>query len=727
MYLKSIELSGFKSFAKKSALTFSSPIAGIVGPNGSGKSNTAEAFRFVLGEQSIKSMRGKRGPDLIWAGNERQPQANRARVTLTFDNKQNLFDIDFEEIVVERIVHRDGANEYTINGSKVRLKDIVELLSKANIGASGHHIISQGEADRILGASEKDRREMIEEALGLKTFHYKKEESEKKLAATTENMKEAHQVRRELAPQLAHLERQMKKLERSRALKAELISRYTHYIGTQRLYVKIQERELQRREDEAHCAVAKLTEALHEADKDAHADSDITRTLTQLDEHIQQLAHKKSDLVHTRGRLEGQLSLMREQSTQTHAQDSQRPVPYVQVVELLHDVRARLEDAHTRNDTSLLHEVIHTVETFLERLSRFDDSVPQNSAILDGDEHREQLEREFAETKESLSALESEETALATKRSNLLTHIHEQQARERASQEVYYARKDELRSAQRAVADIAREREALAHTMSELVRIEHRAQDRGVAHIHTQQAVEHTQEELNEVARDIERLEARLEESGSIDENVVGEYQDIHKRMEFIEREVADLEHSKQSLIEILKSLDAELETRFNEGMEKINTEFQSFFSMLFEGGSAKLNLTKRVVHTNDDGQDIEEHAKDGIEVKVQLPRKKVATLDVLSGGERALTSIALIFAMSQVNPPPFIILDETDAALDEANSRRYADMVRELSKRSQLILITHNRQTMEAAGELYGVTMGSDGVSKLLSVKFDEAVSVAK
>ena len=122
-----------------------------------------------------------------------------------------------------------------------------------------------------------------------------------------------------------------------------------------------------------------------------------------------------------------------------------------------------------------------------------------------------------------------------------------------------------------------------------------------------------------------------------------------------------------------------------------------------------------------------EKMAKDGIELSVNLPNKRVKGLEMLSGGERALTSIALIFAMSQVNPPPFIILDETDAALDEANSRRYGDMIAALAEKSQLILITHNRETMSRAGVLYGVTMGSDGISKLLSVKLDEAVAVAK
>ena len=121
------------------------------------------------------------------------------------------------------------------------------------------------------------------------------------------------------------------------------------------------------------------------------------------------------------------------------------------------------------------------------------------------------------------------------------------------------------------------------------------------------------------------------------------------------------------------------------------------------------------------------EEGEEGIEINVNLPRKKIKGLMMLSGGERALTSITLLFAISQVNPPPFIILDETDAALDEANSRKYGDMIVNLSKYSQLILITHNRETMSRAGVLYGVTMGADGTSKLLSIRFDEAVKTAK
>ena len=200
MYLKSLEISGFKSFAKKSSLDFKSAVTAIVGPNGSGKSNVAEAFRFVLGEQSIKSMRGKKGEDLIWNGSEEQPRANRALVKAIFDNKKKIFNLDFDEVSIERVVNRDGVNEYSINGTQVRLKDVLELLAGAHVGASGHHIISQGEADRILTSSIKERRSMIEDALGLKVYQYKRVESERKLEKTFENISQVESLRREIAP-----------------------------------------------------------------------------------------------------------------------------------------------------------------------------------------------------------------------------------------------------------------------------------------------------------------------------------------------------------------------------------------------------------------------------------------------------------------------------------------------------------------------------------------------
>jgi len=238
--------------------------------------------------------------------------------------------------------------------------------------------------------------------------------------------------------------------------------------------------------------------------------------------------------------------------------------------------------------------------------------------------------------------------------------------------------------------------------------------------------------------RETERLKIKIEESGiGNGDAVVREFKQTKERDEFLARELEDLEKSAASLKEIIAELEKTIDIRFTEGLKQINVALHDFFQKLFGGGEAKLRIEEphrpsRQGLDVEDGDEEDEMVEEeelyaGLSISVSLPRKKIRGLEVLSGGERALTSIALIFSMTQVNPPPFLILDETDAALDEANSKRYADMIKELGQKSQLIVITHNRATMAAAGELYGVTMGHDGVSKLLSVKLEEAERVAK
>ena len=186
--------------------------------------------------------------------------------------------------------------------------------------------------------------------------------------------------------------------------------------------------------------------------------------------------------------------------------------------------------------------------------------------------------------------------------------------------------------------------------------------------------------------------------------------------------------------------LNEKLDTEFKAGVKKINKQFSDFFTLMFGGGVAELFIVKiekrKKRDTDLDLSDLpgdvvpdeeDEDDEEGIDIAVSLPHKKTKGLTMLSGGERALTSIALLFAISQVNPPPFMVLDETDAALDEANSRKYGDMIENLAKLSQLMVITHNRETMSRAGVLYGITMGTDAVSKVLSIAFEEAVEVAK
>src|SRR3989344_5244651 len=231
MRLKTLQLNGFKSFAQKTILEFENPIVAIVGPNGSGKSNVVEAVRFVLGEQSMKSMRGKGGSDLIFKGSKNLSKAARAAVIIYFNNTDKVFkltndggedvNLNYDTISISREVFSDGLNKNILNGSEVRLKDIHNLLASVNICSSGHHSISQGEADRILNANPRERKEMVEDALGLKSYQYKIKESERKLGRTEENMKEVGLLLRENAPHLNFLKKQVEKFEKVKEMQTE--------------------------------------------------------------------------------------------------------------------------------------------------------------------------------------------------------------------------------------------------------------------------------------------------------------------------------------------------------------------------------------------------------------------------------------------------------------------------------------------------------------------------
>ena len=241
--------------------------------------------------------------------------------------------------------------------------------------------------------------------------------------------------------------------------------------------------------------------------------------------------------------------------------------------------------------------------------------------------------------------------------------------------------------------------------------------------------------------REIERGKIRLEDIGAAGgEDVEKEYTDTIERDAYLEKEIADLVQTQESLYALIAELNEKLDTEFKSGVKKINHQFGDFFRLMFGGGVAELHVVKiekrKKRDTDLDLSDVpggatpdedEEDDEEGIDIAVSLPHKKIKGLQMLSGGERALTSIALLFAISQVNPPPFMVLDETDAALDEANSRKYGDMIENLAKLSQLMVITHNRETMSRAGVLYGITMGNDAVSKVLSISFEDASLVAK
>ena len=208
MYLKNIEVHGFKSFAQKINFEFHNGITGIVGPNGSGKSNVADAVRWVLGEQSAKQLRGGNMQDVIFSGTELRKPLSYASVAITLDNTDHRLPIDYNEVTVTRRLYRSGESEYLINGSTCRLKDINEMFYDTGIGKEGYSIIGQGQIDRILSSKPEDRRELFDEAVGIVKFKRRKNQALKKLAEEQQNMVRVTDILSELNRQLGPLERQ---------------------------------------------------------------------------------------------------------------------------------------------------------------------------------------------------------------------------------------------------------------------------------------------------------------------------------------------------------------------------------------------------------------------------------------------------------------------------------------------------------------------------------------
>ena len=761
MLLKSLEINGFKSFAKKSLLEFSTPITSIVGPNGSGKSNTAEAFRFVLGEQSIKSLRGKKGEDLIFNGSADGSRTNRAHVKLTFDNSSKFLPIDFDEVTLERVVHRDSVNEYLINGSQVRLKDIAELLASAHIGTSGHHIISQGEADRILNSNMRERKEMIEDALGLKIYQYKKNESERKLDKTKENIEKVESLRRELAPHIRFLRKQVEKVEKARLLREELVLLYKEYLKREITYISSTKERIH---SEMHLPKSELSEleknladakAVLEASK---TESPKTFELISLEASLRAVDTDKNELLREAGRMEGEIhsiqrliqrekeALMREDTKTVYLRD-------VEVV--AKSIESLAMDANQISSIEEIRSLVQKIKDELRAFVEHNKGVVSTDSISSYENDLNDLQVRRTELEEKIISIKDTEASFREKIAFIKSEIDkDKEGSMEAEKNIFkiMARQNELYSVVNALrsqenqlqleeeefkrelqeAYVLAGREAVNYDEYEIKNSEGVIQKTGDILLENR-APQHDRR------RNIEKIKIRLEEmGGGGSEEIMKEFRDAEERDTFLAKEVVDMEQSSLSLSSLIKELEEKLNLEFKQGIDKINLAFTEFFQKMFGGGHAGLRVVRETKKRRgeltemenfenlEDGPKEEEY-EEGIEIDVSLPFKKTKGLMMLSGGERALTSIALLFAISQVNPPPFIILDETDAALDEANSKKYGDMIEALAKYSQLILITHNRETMSRAGVLYGVTMGSGGASKLLSIKFDEAVAVAK
>ena len=722
MRLTTLTLSGFKSFARTTSFEFPVPASAIVGPNGSGKSNVAEAIRWVLGEQSMKSLRGRKGEDLIFNGSTGAPRMGKASVALHFDNRDHFIPLDFDEVLLERKIFRDGTNEYYLNGSQVRLKDIVELLAKIGLGEAKHNIIGQGEVDRTLAASPRERRDLLEEAIGLRLYQLKKREAERKLEETNENAGQVSLLLKEIGPHLKFLKSQAEKAEKREVVRTELQDHIGAHVQREGASIAT---AFGRLEEEAAPAKTKLrrlegeiSRLAMEIEKGERGDGSAD-ALRGKEKELAELGSQRRELERELGRIEGRLE------TAPAAKRGRTRVEIAALKAAIRPIITELANAARLDTIPALQEHIRAIGARLERTVAALERTGGDDGILENTPGTPDLSAERDRIQKELALLNS---ALEAVRKGLNAHIQNIDQAQIGLRERFQKlreREDEANALKAALQRVAFEREKLALRKKDLARlIEESGFDRRELEKNGTPFAALAPEELK---KKIERLRARLEEIGGIDETVLKEYRDTKTRHDFLERELNDLAAAGKDLGELITELEDRIEHDFQAGFANIKREFHDYFRIIFGGGKGVLAYVplKRSSGADANAGEIETAADEtdyGIDIEVDLPRKRIKGLAMLSGGERALVSIALLFAITAVNPPPFLVLDETDAALDEANSQKYSAILKELSKKTQLIVITHNRETMKQAGILYGVTMGEDGMSKILSLKLEEA-----
>jgi chromosome segregation ATPase len=759
MTFKSIELTGFKSFGKKSIVNFTTPITSIVGPNGSGKSNIVEAIRFVLGEQSMKSLRGKGGVDLIFKGSKALSSSSRAQVQITFDNTDKIFSftnsglgvsLDYDEVVIGREVFADGSNKYSINHTEVRLKDVVDLLASVNIGSSGHHIISQGEADRVLNASNKERRSMIEDALGLRVYQYRIKESERKLEKTSLNIKEVQALRREIAPHLAFLKKQVQVVERAREMREELRNLYKTYLSSEGTYIKHESKRLSDLRHHLNEKVKFLDSRIEELQKQKNENQTENIYAKEIEENENKISivrNNKNELVRKLGRIEGIIEGIEHQFSKVKEVKT-RIIEETEWRIFVSDISSRIDEALKIEDLPRVIEALKNIKIRLNELESNNEGENKNISLDDNAEYKE-MNNSKNEIVAELEKIQREEKEILNIIGELKQKEQDGLASYRDNERILYELLREKNEVTSNSHSLNFEEEKLGMIKNafdmELAEAGVLIGREIVSFAQTEVEGDINRQSQEETRRKIERIKIKIEDAGSGSGNdIMKEYEETAQRDTFLAKEIDDLNKSIKDCQILIQELKEKLDSEFKIGVEKINKQFQEFFALMFGGGGAFLSITMehKKPKKNDESVSEEDESEDeyeeeeeeseigferGIEINVNLPHKKVKDLHMLSGGERSLTSIALLFAISQVNPPPFLVLDETDAALDEANSRKYGNMLENLSKYSELIVVTHNRETMSRAHVLYGVTMGAEGASKLLSIHLEDATAYAK
>jgi chromosome segregation ATPase len=758
MYLRSIEMKGFKSFPERAKLEFSPGVSVIVGPNGSGKSNITDAVLWALGEQSPGAIRGASMQDVISAGGKGVGQRRAAEVEVVIDNSEGRAATELSEISIQRRLDRSGEGTYRLNGARCRLVDIVEVLSDTNLGREMHSVISQGRVESIVHSKPRDRRLLVEEAAGLGKHRKRRRRSELKLRSARDNLDRALDLEREARARLRPLKRQAQAAELGARIEREELQLRGRLVAEELRSGADSARAAEQAAEQARAKRAAVEERLTEvseqrrAAEERFAARDRERTeawgvLTKLRGDQQRIAVRSAGLADREAELAASLEGLRAEFgplTLDVGAGSGAPGERARKLEQeLGEIEAGLSGAadglaRARSADAPEPEreaALGAVQSGAERASRH----ARRAEGLLGERHREALRRRVAAGEELLDDARSAAAAIAAAEAAVRARVERIEARvvgeegdgDAIAEEMRSCsqREYELQAEMKAASDRLTEAEVEASQLGdrraeaarELATISERlGEEVGAAE------QELGEEERAEIDRRLERLERRRAQIGPVNPLAEREYEEAREHVESLQVQREDTERGMRELEALIRDIDREIERAFEQTFEATAENFGEMVEHLFPGGRGRLRRVslrpaQEPEPAADGGLDEEEDGEDeredlGVEIEVTPAGKSTRKLSLLSGGEKSLVALAFVFAVFLARPCPFYILDEVEAALDDANIDRFLQLIRRFSGRAQFVIVTHQKRTMDAADVLYGVTMGGDGVTKVIS-----------
>jgi chromosome segregation protein len=731
MQLKHIKLSGFKSFVDPTKISFPTNMVGVVGPNGCGKSNVIDAVRWVLGELSAKNLRGESMVDVIFNGSENRKASGQCSIELLFDNSSAKIGgeyASFNEVSIKRVMTRDAQSDYFINNTKCRRKDVQDIFLGTGLGPSSYAIIEQGMVTKLVSAKPDELRTHIEEAAGVSKYRERRRETESRIKRTRENLSRVKDIRDEIGRLIKRLENQAKAAEKYSELKKDKAKLELDKAVLFSIEAKSSRDDLQKKLDSLNRDL-QIKNAESETIR-SQIDQFRTENESVLSEYEEaqknfyavgaEIAKREANLHNiNKNEQETKSNLEKVKQNYEKAKETEKNFeelsPSEKAMHILDSMINTIEKYGIKNENirekaielkSLLTDILNIAtaqsKTLTEEyLSRQNDLEDQ---IVNAEKLKKSIEDEMRDFVDKSSSAESVLISLRQKQSKFNEELREFENK-------------------KSIADLD------ARTISEKItniRIEQKTyeinldnsnkkiQEAGIDidRIDFSEYKDMTTEELEDK---LVNIETKIIKLGAINLAAPEEIEEESKRKEELDEQYNDLTEALEKLTGAIKKIDQETKTIFKESFDSVNSKLKEMFPKLFGGGVAELTLTE------------EDALNAGVILMARPPGKKNSSISQLSGGEKALTALALVFAIFDLNPAPFCLLDEVDAPLDDLNTLRFINMVEEMSKTVQFIFITHNKVSMERSDYLMGVTMQEAGVSRMVSVDVSQALELAE